>query len=179
MRYSILLISGGALLLLLGRQLMAPEVPPPAEFQFQPVSRPAGRLPVDLPSADSAPVPSAAAATCAGLQRFANYEHARGYQAGRLPELLRFSGFEAQRPTVSDAGVIACSGGEYVRRNTTAERRCRNVLITYDTRTNTLSHNVQYSYMESGLVAQCSDSHPIPGPAPIADAAADLARYLP
>lgn len=152
------LIAGGALLLLLGHRALTPEPPSPAEFQFQPVPRQAERLPVEIPSSSSAPMPSAAAATCAGLQRFANYEHARGYQAGRLPELLRFSGFEAQRPTVSDAGVITCSGGEYVRRSTTAERRCRNVLITYDTRTNTLSHSVQFLYLETGLVAQCSDS---------------------
>lgn len=157
MRHSILLAAGGALLLLLGHRALTPEPPPPAEFQFQPVPRPAELLPVELPPSSSAPTPLAAAATCAGLQRFANYEHARGYQAGRLPELLRFSGFEAQRPTVSDAGMITCSGGEYVRRSTTAERHCRNVLITYDTRTNTLSHNVQYRYLEAGLVPQCSE----------------------
>lgn len=136
-----------------------PGVPPPGgEFVFQPEPRqPIEQPQITLPPSSSAPAPSPQAASCAGLQRFANYEYGRRFRDGKLAELLSFSGFDARQPIVSGEGVITCSGGEYLRRSAKAERSCRNVLITYDTRANTLSHNVQYRYLESGLVAQCSE----------------------
>lgn len=166
------LLVGGAFLILLVQKLTAPGVPPSDgmnDYTFQPEPRPAkgedrkpainlgvssGALP-SIPA--SAPAPRAQSASCSSLQQFANYEYGRRYSDGKLTDLLSFSGFEATQPSLNEEGVITCSGGEYVRMGPKSERSCKNVIITYDTRTNTLSHNVQYRYLESGLVAQCAE----------------------
>jgi hypothetical protein len=139
------------------------------DYTFQPAPRQssaeARRPSIDLGASSgslerarsSAPVPTAQAASCASLQQFANYEYARRYRDGKLAELLSFSGFEGQQVSTSAEGLLTCSGGEYTkRRGTSGSRNCRNVIISYDTSSNTLSYNVQYRYLETGLVAQCS-----------------------
>lgn len=167
-----LTVAGGVLLLILVHRLTSPSEPTPEaenEYTFQPEPRQATdppRLPsVNLgassgalgPISGSAPAPLARAASCASLQQFANYEYDRRFRDGKLANLLRFSGFESLQPSISATGVITCSGGDYLRRSANSERTCKNVIITYDTRTNTLSHNVQYSFLEAGLTAQCSE----------------------
>lgn len=167
-----LVLGGVVLAFALVQKLTSPGVPPPEgmdDYTFQPEPRQTIEQPrrptIDLgassgalgSASSSAPAPSGRAASCASLQRFANYEYGRRFRNGKLTDLLSFSGFEAMQPSVSESGVITCSGGDYIRRGSKAERRCKNVIITYDTRSNTLSHNVQYRYLESGLVAQCSE----------------------
>lgn len=147
--------------------------PPPSdvmnEYTFQPEPRQPAVEPrkpiIDLGlssgalpgSTTSAPVPTPEAASCASLQQFANYEYARRFRDGKLAELLSFSGFENQQVFSSAEGLLTCSGGSYIRRGASVERRCNNVVISYDTKSNTLTHNVQYRFLERGLVAQCSE----------------------
>lgn len=168
----LLMLAGGGLLFLLVQKLTSPGAPPSDginDYTFQPEPRQAmgeSRQPAlnlgassgalgPLPASAPAPLPQAA--SCASLQQFANYEYSRRFRDGKLTDLLNFSGFETMQPSISEDGVITCNGGEYIRRGAKSERRCRNVIITYNTRTNTLSHNVQYRYLETGLVAQCSE----------------------
>ncbi|MFM7360785.1 MAG: hypothetical protein ACKO25_02980 [Cyanobium sp.] len=165
------LLAGGTFLILLVQKLTAPDVAPSDgmnDYTFQPEPR----MPMSDPSKprfdlgassgalgpSSAPpaVPAAQAASCASLQQFANYEYARRYRDGKVADLLRFSGFEDLQPTNGGDGVITCSGGEYIQKGQKGMRSCRNVVITYNTKTNTLSYNIQCRYLESGLVAQCS-----------------------
>lgn len=168
-----LMVAGGAILFVLVQRATSPDVTAPEglnDYTFQPAPRKAIEPPrqptINLgassgalgPVSASAPAPSAQAASCASLQRFANFEYGRRFGDGKLADLLSFSGFESVQPSISEAGVITCSGGNYIRRSAKSERSCKNVIITYDTRTNTLSHNVQYRYLESGLVAQCTES---------------------
>jgi hypothetical protein len=111
-----------------------------------------------LPNAATiAPLPTPQVASCASLQQFANFEYARRFRDGKLAELLSFSGFENQQVSISGEGLLTCRGGSYIRRGANVERRCNNVVISYDTKSNTLSHNVQYRFLERGLVAECSE----------------------
>ena len=166
------MLAGGALLFLLVQKLTSPDVPASDgmnDYTFQPEPRQAIEQPrrasLNLgassgalgPSFATAPASSAQAVSCAWLQQFANYEYSRRFREGKLTDLLSFSGFEAMQPSISENGAIACSGGEYIRRGTKSQRSCRNVIISYDSGSNTLSHNVQYRYLETGLVAQCSE----------------------
>jgi hypothetical protein len=171
-KWIVAMLAGSVFLILLVQKFTAPSVTPSDglnEYTFQPEPR----LPQSDPSKpkfdlgvssgslapySAAPaVPVAQAASCASLQQFANYEYARRYRDGKVSDLLRFSGFEVLQPTSGEDGVITCSGGESMQRGPQGKRNCRNAVIIYNTNTNTLSYNIQYRYLESGLVAQCSE----------------------
>jgi hypothetical protein len=166
------LLAGGLFLILVVQKLTAPSVKPSDgmnEYTFQPEPR----LPIPIPSqpkfdlgvssgslgpSSAAPaVPAAQAASCASLQQFANYEYARRFRDGKISDLLSFSGFEALQPSRGDDGVITCSGGESMQKGPQGKRNCRNAVIIYNAKTNTLSYNIQYRYLEGGLAPQCSE----------------------
>jgi hypothetical protein len=148
-------------------RLLTPQVPEPGgteDYTFQPEPR---RAPVNLQqssgalgsrSQGNAPAPSMQANSCRSLQQFANYEYERRYRQGKLSELMRFSGFEQAEIFITDGNKLNCAGGEFRRQGKGSERRCRNVILSYDTVTNTLTYNMQYVYLERGLQPECMSS---------------------
>jgi hypothetical protein len=159
-------VLGGALLIFVILRMSTPSPPPPSpdgEYTFQPEPR---RPRLDLGASSgvldgrggSAPPPSLEAGSCASLQQFANFEYAKRYREGKVNDLMSFSGFDAADVFVSDGNILNCSGGEFLRKGPGGERLCRNVILSYDTGTNTLSYNIQYVYLERGLQPECTAS---------------------
>ena len=157
-------VGAAALLFLVLRWLtpQAPESGGPEDYTFQPEPR---RPPVNLQKSSgaltgqgSAPAPSFQSSSCASLQQFANYEYERRYQQGKLSELMSFSGFEKAEMFITDQDTVYCAGGEFLRKGKSGERRCKNVILSYDTGSNTLAYNIQYVYLERGLQPECASS---------------------
>jgi hypothetical protein len=158
-------ILGSAALLFLVLRLLTPKAPDaggPEEYTFQPEPR---RPSVNLQRSSgaltgqgSAPAPSFQANSCASLQQFANYEYERRYQQGKLSELMSFSGFEQTEMFITDQDTLNCAGGEFLRKGKSGDRSCRNVILSYDTGSNTLAYNIQYVYLERGLQPECASS---------------------
>lgn len=154
-------LAGGALLFLVLRML-TPQVPDggsPEDYTFQPEPR---RPPVNLQKSSgalvgqaSAPAASVQAGSCQSLQQFANYEYERRYRQGKLSELMIFSGFEQAEGYITDEKTLNCAGGEFLRKGRSGERRCKNVILSYNTGTNILTYNIQYVYLERGLQPEC------------------------
>jgi hypothetical protein len=157
---------GAVLALLLSRLLspQAPQNPQQDEYTFQPEPR---RAKIDLGGSSGAlngtgtgaAAPSQDSTSCASLQQFANYEYGKRFREGKLSEQISFSNFESADVFLSDGGTLNCAGGEYVRKGKSNQRSCKNVILSYDTRTNTLTYNVQYVYLERGLQPQCANSN--------------------
>lgn len=157
-------LAGGALIFVVLR-LTSPSVPPPSsdEYTFQPEPR---RVPINLQessgglsSRSGAPAsPSAESASCDTLQQFANFEYEKRHREGKASELMVFRGFERQEVSVSDKGTLNCSGGSFERRGKDGSLTCNNVILSYNSRTNTLTYNIQYVYLARGLQPQCSDA---------------------
>jgi hypothetical protein len=157
-------VIGGVLLLFLILKLSTPSAPPPSEdgeYTFQPEPRPA---PANLgassgllsQSPGSTPATATEAASCASLQQFANNEYAKRYRNGKLKDLMVFRGFEPGRPSFSAGDQLSCFGGEFIRKGSSGNILCKNVILTYNIKTNTLSYNMQYAYLERGLQPECS-----------------------
>jgi hypothetical protein len=157
-------VAGGVLALVVLR-LTSPSTPPPApeeEYTFQPEPR---RPPINLQQSSgglssrsaAAPVPSPQTANCNTLQDFANYEYEKRFRDGKVSELMVFSGFEQQEVSVSKTDTLNCSGGSFTRRGKNGSLTCDNVILSYDSRSNTLTYNLQYVYVARGLQPQCSD----------------------
>jgi hypothetical protein len=157
-------LAGGALLFLVLR-LLTPQVPDAGgqeDYTFQPEPR---RPPVNLQKSSGAlgnqgsvAAPSVQSSSCESLQQFANYEYERRYQQGKLSELMIFSGFERAEMFITANDTLNCTGGEFVRQGKSGERRCKNVILSYDTGSNTLAYNIQYVYLERGLQPECRSS---------------------
>lgn len=154
-------LAGGALLFFVLRLLtpQAPDAGGPEDYTFQPEPR---RPPVNLQKSSgalggqgSAPAPSLQASSCESLQQFANYEYERRYKQGKLSELMSFSGFEKAEMFITDEDTLNCAGGAFLRKGKNSERRCKNVILSYDTGSNTLAYNIQYVYLERGLQPEC------------------------
>jgi hypothetical protein len=159
-------VLAGALLIFVVLRMSTPSPPAPSqdgEYTFQPEPR---RPKLDLGASSgvldgrgtSAPPPSLEAGTCASLQQFANFEYAKRYREAKVNDLMTFSGFDAADVFVSDGNTLNCSGGEFLRKGRDGERQCRNVILSYDTASNTLSYNIQYVYLERGLQPECTAS---------------------
>ncbi len=104
----------------------------------------------------NAPPPSLERGSCASLQEFANFEYAKRHREGKLSDLMTFRGFSEADVSVSAGNILNCSGGEFLRKGSTGERLCKNVILSYDTRTNTLSYTIRYNYLERGLQPECT-----------------------
>jgi hypothetical protein len=159
-------VLGGALLIFVVLRMATPAPPPPSqdgEYTFQPEPR---RPKLDLGAssgvlggqASTAPAPSLETGSCVSLQQFANFEYAKRFREGKLNDLMSFHGFEAADVFVSNGNTLNCSGGEFLRKGPGGQRVCRNVILSYDTGSNTLSYNIQYVYLERGLQPECSTS---------------------
>ena len=161
---NLLPLLGGAGLAFLIIRLFLPSVPPSSddgEYTFQPeLRRPKFNLGVSngalggLQSA--APVPSLETASCKTLQEFANYEYDKRYRKGKVADLMTFSGFDGADVFVTGRGTLNCSGGEFLRTGKRGKNTCKNIILSYDTATNTLSYNIQYLYLERGLQPECT-----------------------
>ncbi len=159
-------VLGGALLIFVLLRIATPTPPPPSqdgEYTFQPEPR---RPKLDLGASSgvlqgqggNAPAPALESGSCASLQQFANFEYAKRYREGKVNDLITFSGFDAADVFVSGGNTLNCSGGEFLRKGREGDRSCRNVILSYDTVSNTLSYNIQYVYLERGLQPECSAS---------------------
>lgn len=156
---------GGAVAFLALR-LTSPSVPPPTtgdDYTFQPEPR---RVPINLQessgglssrSGGAAP-PAAESANCDTLQQFANFEYEKRHREGKVSDLMVFRDFERQDVTVASDGTLTCSGGAFERRGKEVTRTCNNVILSYNSRTNTLTYNIQYVYLARGLQPQCSEA---------------------
>jgi hypothetical protein len=159
-------VLGGALVIFVILRMATPSPPPPSqdgEYTFQPEPRrPKLDLGVSSGALDgrgsSALAPSLEAGSCASLQQFANFEYAKRYREGKVNDLITFSGFDAGDVFLSNGNTLNCSGGEFLRKGRDGERLCRNVILSYDTGSNTLSYNIQYVYLERGLQPECTAS---------------------
>ena len=144
-------LAGGALVFLVVR-LTSPSAPPAPteEYTFQPEPR---RPAINLQESSGGlsgrsggpPAPSAQTPSCNTLQDFANFE------------LIVFQGFEREEVSISDKGTLNCSGGSFVRRGKNGSLTCNNVILSYNTLSNTLTYNIQYVYLAHGLQPQCDD----------------------
>lgn len=157
-------IAGGVLALIVMR-LTSPSAPPPApqeEYTFQPEPR---RPPINLQQSSGglssrsamAPVPSLQSANCKTLQDFANYEYEKRFREGKVSDLMVFSGFEQQEVSITKNDILTCSGGSFLRRGKNGSLTCDNAILSYDSRSNTLTYNLLYAYVARGLQPQCSD----------------------
>ena len=156
-------LAGGVLVFLIARLTIpsAPPAGPTEEYTFQPEPR---RAPINLQESSGGlsgrgsggSAPSGQAASCANLQEFANYEYEKRYRSGKVSELMVFRGFERLEASLDKGETISCSGGSFVRRGNKGSLTCDNVILNYNTRTNTLSYNIQYVYLARGLQPQCS-----------------------
>jgi hypothetical protein len=159
-------VLGCALLVFVILRMATPAPPPPSEdgeYTFQPQPR---RPKIDLGASSGilsgrgviAPPPSLETGSCDSLQQFANFEYAKRYREGKVNDLMIFSGFNTANVFISNGNTLNCSGGEFLRKGRDGERQCRNVILSYDTGSNTLSYNIQYVYLERGLQPDCSSS---------------------
>lgn len=157
-------VVGGAIAFLALR-LTSPSAPPSnpsEEYTFQPEPR---RVPINLQQSSGslsgrsggAAAPSAESANCDTLQQFANFEYEKRHREGKASDLMVFRDFEQQDITVAADGTLTCSGGAFERRGKEVTRTCNNVNLSYNSRTNTLTYNIQYIYLARGLQPQCSE----------------------
>lgn len=157
-------LAGGAIVFLVLR-LTSPSPPPVApteEYTFQPEPR---RAPINLQESSgglsnrsgSAGGPASQSANCDTLQQFANAEYEKRHRDGKVSELMIFRDFERKEINVSDQGTFSCSGGSFERRGKSGSLSCNNVILSYNSRTNTLTYNIQYVYLARGLAPQCSN----------------------
>lgn len=157
-------LAGGAVTFLVLR-LTSPSLPPAApseEYTFQPEPR---RTPINLQESSGglsnrsgAASPASESANCDTLQQFANFEYEKRHRDGKVSELMIFRGFERQEISASDKGLLSCSGGSFERRGKGGTSlTCNNVILSYNSRTNTLTYNIQYVYLARGLQPQCSN----------------------
>ena len=156
-------LAGGVLVFLFVR-LTSPSTPKPEaaeEYTFQPEPR---RAPINLQESSgglsgrggAGTTPSAQTASCASLQDFANQEYEKRQRSGKVSDLIVFKGFERLEANLNNADVVSCSGGSMERRSDQGSLTCENVILNYNTRTNTLSYNIQYVYLARGLQPECS-----------------------
>lgn len=155
---------GGVSLIFLILRLATP-APPSAsddgDYTFQPEPR---RPKINLGASSGLltgqplafPAPSLETGSCESLQQFANYEYAKRHRQGKVADLMTFSGFAGAEVFVTGSSTLNCSGGEFLRKGKSGSRACKNVILSYDTASNTLSYNVQYIYLERGLQPECS-----------------------
>lgn len=156
-------LAGGALVFLIARLMSPPPPPAPTEeYTFPPEPR---RAPINLQESSgglsgrsgAAPAPSTQTPNCNTLQDFANFEYEKRHREGKVSELIVFQGFEREEAKISDKGTLNCSGGSFVRRGKNGSLTCKNVILSYNTLSNTLTYNIQYVYLARGLQPQCSD----------------------
>jgi hypothetical protein len=157
---------GGVSLIFLLLRLATP-APPPAnhdgDYTFQPEPR---RPKIDLGASSgmllgqplAAPSPSLETGSCTSLQEFANFEYAKRHRQGKVADLLSFSGFAGADVFVTGSSTLNCSGGAFLRKGKSGSRACKNVILSYDTASNTLTYNIQYVYLERGLQPECTVS---------------------
>ena len=156
-------LAGGVLVFLIVR-LTSPSAPPAPteEYTFQPEPR---RPAINLQESGGGlsgrsggpPAPSAQTPSCNTLQDFANFEYEKRHREGKVSELMVFQGFEREEVSISDKGTLNCSGGSFVRRGKNGSLTCNNVILSYNTLSNTLTYNIQYVYLARGLQPQCAD----------------------